>query len=77
MTVLRCPGLPDHPSTPSLRLTHVHEEQGDFYPKDMGLMVLCLLLCTLVAKEHVPGAPPDQEQGPYHLDNVLEMRQGT
>nr|XP_060484031.1 ral guanine nucleotide dissociation stimulator-like [Panthera onca] len=40
----------------------------------MGLMALCLLFCTLVAKEHAPGTPPDQEQGPYHLDNVLEMR---
>ena len=43
----------------------------------MGLMVLCLLLCTLVAKEHTPGAPPDQEQGPYHRDYILEMRSLT
>lgn len=71
--VPRCPGSPDHPSTPSPRLTHVREEQGGFYPKDMGLIALCLMLCTLVAKQHAPGAPPDQEQGPYHLDNILEM----
>ena len=71
--VPRSPGSPDHPSTPSPRLTHVREEQGDFYPKDMGLIALCLMLCTLVAKQHAPGAPPDQEQGPYHLDNILEM----
>ncbi|XP_058581494.1 uncharacterized protein LOC131509617 [Neofelis nebulosa] len=71
--VPRSLGSPDHPSTPSPHLTHVREEQGEFYPKDMGLIVLCLMLCTLVAKQHAPGAPPDQEQGPYHLDNILEM----
>lgn len=44
----------------------------DIFPKGLAVHDIMLLPFSLVAKENIPGAPPDQEQGPYCLDNIPE-----
>ena len=62
--VPRCPVSPDHPSPPSPRLTHVHEEQGDILPKGHGAHCIMSTALHFGGQATRPWGPSSQEQGP-------------